>query len=141
MTREKENFIKWVRVHKRELVIAGVCITAVISVILGYKNKAELMKLWKSLEGKICKQSQTKTIINDSKKVDVISSVEPFSVAIAEYASNIIANPQTVTAHKRNLPEGWKASPNKMSTALENGFNLQGNQTWVKEYNRNRIAA
>lgn len=129
MTKEKENLIKWVKVHKRELVIAGVCVTAVIAVILGYKNRAELMKLWKNLEDKICKQSQTKTIINDS------------NVATAESASNIMANQQTVTAHKRNLPEGWKASLGKKSTAHENGFDLQDNQTWVKEYNRNRIAA
>ncbi|MHB9796100.1 hypothetical protein [Streptococcus suis] len=36
--------------------------------------------------------------------------------------------------HIRNLPEGQKASPEKIRTAEENGFLLEDGQTWVDDY-------
>ena len=36
--------------------------------------------------------------------------------------------------HKRKLPDGWKASPEKIATAKENGFDLQPGETWVDDY-------
>ena len=36
--------------------------------------------------------------------------------------------------HIRNLPEGYKASAEKIASAEENGFNLKEGQTWVDEY-------
>ena len=34
----------------------------------------------------------------------------------------------------RNLPEGYKASVEKIASAEANGFNLKEGQTWVDEY-------
>ena len=35
--------------------------------------------------------------------------------------------------HLRKLPKGWHASPEKIATARENGFELQDGETWVEE--------
>lgn len=36
--------------------------------------------------------------------------------------------------HIRKLPNGQKASPEKIATAKENGFDLQSGETWVDDY-------
>ena len=39
MNEEKKGFIAWVKAHKKELIIAGVGVPAIIAIILGIKNK------------------------------------------------------------------------------------------------------
>lgn len=36
--------------------------------------------------------------------------------------------------HIRKLPDGWQASPEKVATAKENGFDLRPGETWVDDY-------
>ena len=36
--------------------------------------------------------------------------------------------------HVRKLPDGWKASPEKIATSKENGFDLKEGETWVDNY-------
>ena len=45
-----------------------------------------------------------------------------------------------VEEHIRKLPENWKPSSNKIATAVEHGFHLDNNQTWVDSYSRNYVA-
>lgn len=42
-----------------------------------------------------------------------------------------------VSQHLRNLPNGRKASPEKIALAEELGIGLGENQTWVEEYQKN----
>lgn len=44
--------------------------------------------------------------------------------------------PFDVHKHIRNLAPGAHPSPEKVATALENGMELQQNQTWVKDYTK-----
>lgn len=46
-----------------------------------------------------------------------------------------------VSGHLRNLPEGCKASEEKIATALEHGYKLLSRQTWVKPYKKGKIIA
>lgn len=36
---EKHKFVNWVKDHKKQLLIAGISVTAVIGIIIGLKNK------------------------------------------------------------------------------------------------------
>ncbi len=42
MEKEKKTFVDWVKEHKKELIIAGVSIAAIIAVIVGIKNHKAL---------------------------------------------------------------------------------------------------
>lgn len=50
---DKRKFIAWIKNHKKQLVIAGVCITTTFAIIVGIKNKSEIIKLWNTLQEKI----------------------------------------------------------------------------------------
>ena len=70
--------------------------------------------------------------VNDEENVDDEneSSISPAS-GIEE--DNV--KPHHASKHIRNLPKGQKASPEKIATAKENGFDdLKENQTWVEEH-------
>ncbi|MBW6475007.1 MAG: hypothetical protein K0B14_17910 [Anaerolineaceae bacterium] len=73
---------------------------------------------------------------NGSKANDVSS---PHVTEIIENNVNSInANGRVVnvTKHIRNLPEGWKASPEKINSAIKKGVLLETNQTWVDDYSK-----
>lgn len=48
-----EGLWVWVKTHKKQLVLAGISISAIIGVILGLKNKDSINALWKQLKKKI----------------------------------------------------------------------------------------
>lgn len=54
---EKKGFIAWVKENKKQLLLAGVSVSALIMTILGLKNKDAINVLWKSLKGQIEKGS------------------------------------------------------------------------------------
>ena len=131
---ERENFIKWVKTHKRELVFAGVSVTAVIAIIVGFQKQEDLLSLWTELEGKISIYSQCDnsiTVVNETNEIlksDLSAVVLPIETAVEHKL------PQEVSSHIRNLHEGWKASAEKIATAAEHDFELQPGQTWVESY-------
>lgn len=45
-----------------------------------------------------------------------------------------------VNGFRRNLQEGQRPSPLKVATAVENGFELGENQTWVRPYVKTKVA-
>ena len=49
---EKHKFVNWVKDHKKQLLIAGISVTAVIGIIIGLKNKEAIKELWENLERK-----------------------------------------------------------------------------------------
>ena len=53
MEENQKGFIAWVKAHKKQLIIAGISITAIIGVILGIKNKKTLDELWKALKNRL----------------------------------------------------------------------------------------
>lgn len=50
---DKKDFIAWVKAHKKQLIITGVSITTIIAIIVGIKNKSEIIKLWNTLQERI----------------------------------------------------------------------------------------
>ena len=50
---DKKGFITWIKAHKKQLILAGISITTVIAIVVGIKNKSEIIKLWNALQEKI----------------------------------------------------------------------------------------
>ena len=142
----KTKFIEWVKAHKKELVIAGVSVTAIVAFILGHKNRKQLMDLWATLQKTISKAPDMAPVATDivekvaEKVVPVVEILEPAKLVVVD-ASNIDLIPFAVSKHIRNLPEGWHPSAEKIATAAENGIKLLPNQTWVANYMKGSVAA
>lgn len=142
----KKSFIDWVKAHKKELIIAGVSTTAMIVLVLCYRNRKQIMALWATLQGAIAKTPEVAPVASDvvEKVVEevapVVEVVEPVKLIVVD-ASNIDQLPFEVSKHIRNLPEGWHPSAEKIATAAENGIHLLPNQTWVTDYMKGGVAA
>ena len=55
MEENKKGFIAWVKAHKKQLLIAGISVTAIICIIIGLKNKEAIKELWEALESSLSK--------------------------------------------------------------------------------------
>lgn len=126
---ERKSLTQWVKEHEKELIIAGVSIAVISAVIIGIKNHKALEKVWESLRNLVEKTSDTVPVAN------TISFAEVTPVKDIEEIG-IVANriPHSVVEHLRNLPEGWRASEEKIATAAEHGYDLLPGQTWVETY-------
>lgn len=132
MEKEKRTYVDWIREHKTQLIIAGVSTAAIIAAIIGIENHKVLEETWASFRKLV------------EKKPDVISVDNMVSVTGVLPVKDIVATgkiPHNVVEHLRNLPEGWKASAEKIATAAEHGYDLLPGQTWVEAYRTGKLAA
>jgi len=139
---ERKGLIRWIKEHKKELLIAGISIGALILIVLGIKNKDEIMALWNTLR-KVPKQPTVK-VTETVRKVTTeypIEPVQPVQDVFDAVSSKSDSLPFEVSRHIRNLPEGWHASPEKIAEALENNIILMDGQTWVERYMKGEAAA
>jgi len=145
MEEQKKEFIQWVKTHKKDLIIAGVSIAAIIGIIVGIKNKDSIMALWESLR-KSMEKDPVKSLVYPCEMVEKIT-YESVPVVDAVSLTEITKFPSShnsqvsfeVCDHIRNLPDGWNASAKKIATAAEHGYNLKPGQTWVYTYTK-RVA-
>lgn len=133
--KEQSQIIQWIKAHKKQLILAGIGIAAVIALVLGIKNKDTLKALWASLKGAV---EPTAERISDAVTTTV---TEIPTETPALLLSNDPCVPQEVRRHIRNLHEGWHASPEKLAAAREMGIILQEGQTWVDNYMKGVCAA
>ncbi len=144
MDEEKKGFVAWVKVHKKELIIAGVSAGVIIAVILGIKNKDALMELWETMKSSIKKPvAPVREIPVATPTVPVVPVAEVKELPVVELvdSSKIIQYPFDVSDHIRNLHPGWKASAEKLAEAEKLGIVLQPGQTLVDGYTKGGIAA
>ena len=127
MEKDKKTFLDWIKKHKKELIIAGVSIAAIIAVIMGIKNREALGEAWSSLRKLVEKTPEAIPTVNSASNVQVMHAkvIEEVDILRTDKI------PHDVAEHLRNLPEGWKASAEKIATAAEHGYNLRPGQTWV----------
>lgn len=147
MEEQKKGFIEWIKAHKKELMIAGISITAIIAAVLVYRNRESIAALWDTLK-KLCKKASVSelTVATTAPKVDlvtptVVNTVEGVIEPTKKIVRSLPQSPFEVTDHIRNLPEGWRASASKIATAAEHGYELLPGQTWVERYMKNEIVA
>lgn len=127
--KEQRKMIRWIREHKKALIIAGISIGTLIAIVLGIKNREAIKALWASL-----RKVAEKPAVHAMKAPPVEAAhpaVEDVVTVVAQHRETI---PFDVAKHIRNLPDGWHASADKIATALENGFELAEGQTWVSDY-------
>ena len=147
MEEQKKGFLAWIKAHKKELVIAGISLTALIGIILCIKNRDSIEALWKSMNKAIEKSpanapeiSQT-TIEKITQSSDVVADViNPTEIPVINTAMTN-QNHFEVSDHIRNLHEGWTASAKKIKEAETMGIILQSGQTLVDEYTKGGVAA
>lgn len=137
MEKEKRTIMKWIRKHKRELIIAGISIPTIIGIVIALKNLEELKKVWENLFLSI-KQISENSFSNRSTPLSEVTSMKDI-IPININATRHI--PHDVAEHLRKLPEGWQASALKKRSAAEHGYILLPGQTWVKTYRTGENAA
>lgn len=147
MNEQKKGFMNWVKAHKKELIIAGISLGAIIAVVCCYRKRESIGELWETLKNAISKlPSDTFTSemvienINETAPIDVdkfISTEAPVILSIRAMPEK----PFDVSEHIRNLPDGWHASAEKIATAAEHGYQLLPGQTLVENYTKNMMVA
>lgn len=147
MQEDRAGFLEWVKIHKKELVIAGISITAIIGVILGIKTRSSIIRMWESLQQAITKQPLKPDGVKSMHftpcsipSVPVINVVPAKEITVIS-KTGIGKSSFDVNGHLRNLHEGWQASATKISTAAEHGFDLQPGQTWVDSFTKGGLVA
>lgn len=132
MEEKKNGIISWVKVHKKQLLLAGGSVTVVIGIIIGLKNKDAIMDLWDSLKGSLMREQGGQ--IMPLASVEVASSAVEETVPIRSYTS-----PQKafdVNQHIRNLSGGRHHSSEKAAEADVLGIVLLPHQTIVDAYTK-----
>ena len=118
MEENQKGFIAWVKAHKKQLLIAGISVTAIIGIILGLKNKEAIKELWETLEN-----SLSKTPDKMSEPITVVQAAQP---ALEEVTSvRFYTSPQEpfdVSQHIRNLSGGRHHSAEKAAEAAALGI-------------------
>lgn len=137
MENEKKTFVDWVKEHKKELIIAGIGIASIITIIVGIKNYRTLRDTWEFLKKLV---EKTPEAVPSMKSV-LVTEVDPVKDIVEINIVTADRIPHDVTEHLRNLPEGWKASAEKIATAVEHGYELLPGQTWVEAYRTGGLAA
>ena len=147
MQEEKAGIFEWIKTHKKQLIVVGISITAIIGAILVIKNRESIMRMWESLRLAIAKQplkaTEGKSMLSTtSAPISVsVTDIVPSTEITVIRTTGIEQSPVDVSDHLRKLHEGWQASANKIVTAAEHGYNLQPGQTWVDSYTKGGVAA
>ncbi len=126
----------WVKKHKKGLIRAGIgiAISTAAGLIIGYylSDKDSSSSHFNPLPEENDETELTKPISFLDNQEDSFDFEKP---------TRKIIYPYDVKMHKRTLPENWHASEEKKRTAAANGFELNDNETWVKEHTNGPKAA
>lgn len=136
---EKNSLVQWIKDHKKELVVAGIGVGALILIILGIKNKAALKAAWGSIKDRARRPSSG----HSEHITRVVAEIPPAPAPESHrmLPSNSPSLPYEVKRHIRNLPAGRHASPEKKATAAAYNIQLMEGQTWVRDYMKGGVAA
>lgn len=74
MEKVKSDFCIWVKEHKKQLIVAGISVAAIVSIIIGIKNKDTIIELWDSLEKTVKKIPRSSGTSILEQRTEVISS-------------------------------------------------------------------
>lgn len=53
LSEDKKGIVAWIKAHKKQLILAGISVTALIAAVVGVKNKAAIKELMDSLKDEI----------------------------------------------------------------------------------------
>jgi len=132
MKENKKEFITWIKRHTKQLILAGISVTAIIGIIIGLKNKEAIKELWEILEN-----SLSKTHKNLPESITILQTTPP---AVEEVIpTRMYTSPRTpfdVSQHIRNLSNGRHHSIEKAAEAATLKIDLLPQQTLVDAYTK-----
>lgn len=99
--KEQSQIIQWIKAHKKQLILAGIGIAALIALVLGIKNKDTLKSLWTSLKGTV---EPTSEAITET----VTQTVKEFITSLTGSTNTIITSPTITTI---NIQESFRSYP------------------------------
>ena len=130
--KEKNDFLGWVKQHKKQLILAGISISVVIGIILGAKNKKILEELWETL-----KKSTKNELHSEFKTIPLTPKTLPENdVLTIPRNYTLPQEPVEVGMHIRTLTGGRVHSAEKAAKAKALGILLLPNQTLVDPYTK-----
>lgn len=132
MEENKKGFVDWVKDHKKQLLVAGISVTAIIGTIIGLKNKEAISELWETLE-KIISKTPEKL----PESINIAQAVPP--VFEEPTPVRLYTSPQEsfgVSQHIRKLSGGRHNSAEKAAEAAALGIDLLPHQTLVDAYTK-----
>lgn len=56
-TTEQKVLLKWIKEHKKQLLLAGISVSAILLTVVGLKNQDSIKKMWDNLKNEIEKGS------------------------------------------------------------------------------------
>ena len=124
----ENKYIKKIKEYKTEIIIGTLAIGLTIGAVYIINN----VGIEKINYNKIGSSKNTLTKIVNKDKVSLMEKTVTQDIKLN--TENI--RPISVKMHRRNLPNGYKASPKKVATALERGIELGTHQTWVDNYTK-----
>ena len=154
--KEQRKLIRWIKAHKKELIIAGLSIGTLIAVVLGIKNRETITEVWVSLRRALEKPAQkTIKVLHETKTTEavMVSPTVPITEKATTMSTSLLGNavekierrgntiPYRVSRHIRTLSQGRHPSPEKVEAALKMNIVLQDGQTWVEAYMKGMAAA
>lgn len=110
--------------HKKKITLGISFVVGMITGYLLYKNKNDAVDFLK-----LFRNQSVKNIAESPETITPKKMVEAMTKQHID-----------VPMHTRNLPKGQKASALKIEQAVEYGYKLSENQTWVKEYSYAKAA-
>lgn len=131
MEAKKKEFWNWVKAHKKQLLLAGIGISAIAAILLGLKHKDALDELWGKLDRIVKSNSQVKAepiVISEVNNVVETANV-PRSYTLPQ-------EPVEVKQHFRVLTGGRQHSAAKAAEAEALGIDLPLNMTIVDNYTK-----
>ena len=136
MEEKKKALVRWIKKHKKELIIAGVGVSGIaliVAVVFGAKNSHLLEQILTSLKQLIGDNQKMPVEIVTPAKDDVLNN-DIVSETAKSGVKVIHRAPHDVSEFIRNLPKGYNASAEKLAMAAEKGIELLPGQTIVKSY-------
>ena len=123
---QKQGYKGWWETNKKTVLIIG-------GLILITGSSYVICKKWDTIRGMFINFEPETAMMSNQKVTIGIRSQN------TETLTKIINEGEAfdVIRHIRNLPKGWKASPEKIEEAVNLGINLLENQTIVNPYIKN----
>lgn len=130
MDENKTDFMEWVKAHRKHLAVAGISVATIMGIVIGLRNRREVVNLWSSLMESIKNEPRQNSITLPDSTTTKLEATRP---------TRIYTHPQKpveVTQHIRTLPIGKHHSVEKEIEARAMGISLKPNETWVDSYTK-----
>ncbi len=141
MSKDRRTLVTWIKNHKKGLIITGVSITAFVLALIASKNYKAIVELFYCERKRISPNPMISPTIHPTL-VNECSVNSVLAVRTVDKSDILLRKaPHNVSEHIRNLPNGHKASADKLALAAAKGLCLLQGQTIVNAYTTGNTAA